>query len=124
MRGTCFSCGRPGCDGHHPTGRDRSGRYLDPHLTFAQCHDCHELTHDDWRSFHIEHATDTSNILSRLAIALHRLAAFVGRALEPHPYLAGLAQWFEHQAAELDGLITRFDRELPTWRKVVGATPT
>jgi hypothetical protein len=124
VREPCFSCGRPRCDGHHPTGKGRDGRYLDPYLTFAQCHDCHELTHDDWRSLKIEDAGDTSNIFTRLAIAMHRLAAFFGRVLELHPYLTGLARRLSDWAEELDVVIARLDRELPTWRKVADNTST
>lgn len=118
MRGPCFSCGGQGHDGHHPTGKNGFGRYLHPYLTFDQCHDCHELTHDDWRSQGIEHAGDTSNRLSILAIACQRLAVFLGRAAEHYPFLAGLARFLAESAADLERAIAGLDRDTPTWRQI------
>jgi len=49
----CVFCGGPSEYRHHPTGRDRSGGYLDPDYTVPVCHDDHCLVHDDFQTLEV-----------------------------------------------------------------------
>ena len=132
MTAGCLWCGAPAWRGHHPTGRDPDGRYLDPDLKFPSCHDHHELSHDDWRTLEIEDSERGREpqkrlcFIERVALRLRRLAVTVGRFAEAYPratWLAAGARALKRWADELGWFISALDRHDPGWRSDPGFYP-
>jgi hypothetical protein len=121
----CLVCTCRGSLGHHPTGRDPQGVYLDPDLKLPFCHDDHELAHDDWRMLRIadparggEGAVPLT-LVERVELRLRRLAATTGRLAAACPgwvWIGELARSFKRWADELALDIRARDQRDPGWR--------
>ncbi len=129
----CLLCGAAGCHGHHPTGRDPDGRYLDADLRLPYCHDHHELSHDDWRTLDIRDGERGQKherklaFIERVELRLRRAAATVARLAEAHPqhkWLASLARVLKRWAGELASDIAARERRDAGWRSDPSFYPT
>lgn len=132
MNGGCAFCGADGALGHHVTGRDVQGRYLDPRLRCPLCHDHHLLLHDDWRVLGIEDPDRPTQGAAPLTVVecverrLRRLATLVGRVADVLPasgWLAQLARSLKRWADELARHTSTLDARYPEWRADQGHMP-
>jgi hypothetical protein len=133
MTARCLTCGATECRGHHVTGRDPDGRYLDPDLRPPYCHDHHELSHDDWRTLGIQNvargqeAAPQLTLVERVELRLRRLAAAAARQAAAHPehqWIAALARALKRWADELARDIAARDRRDAGWRSDPAFYPT
>jgi hypothetical protein len=118
---TCARCGAEADYGHHVTGRDDRGHYLDPKFTAPLCHSCHELVHDDWHTLGVADLVVADTELEILQLGLTRTAAFAGRLSEglPEPlggFISRLAAWLARCAQRLRAAIRTLDDQVPGWR--------
>ncbi len=121
MNAPCAACGRQPTHHHHVTGRDASGRYLDPGLWAPLCHDDHSIQDDDWRSIGVDGTPSTSTFLERLELSLRRLATFFSRLDEVagrDSFLGRLATWCILMADGLRRTLDALDRAVPSWRSL------
>src|SRR5437016_6562248 len=114
----CVFCGAPSVAGHHPTGRDSDGRYLDPDFKVPACHDDHYLTHDDWYAFGLDNSAGLRTSIEIMEMAMRRLGVLCARLTPQGEVFAGLARWFARNADLLRELIDTFDQRCPGWRAV------
>ena len=123
----CVLCEAGDCSGHHLTGRDQNGHYLDPDLIVRHCHDHHTHAHDDWSVLGVQDPPEKTKqaaapprpLIERVELRLRRLAVFFGRFAETHPesvWFAALARRCKRWADELRAHITAQDGRDPDWR--------
>ena len=135
MSRRCVQCGAEQVEGHHLTGRDSQGCYLDRALTLWLCHDHHELAHDDWRTLriqdpnpdHVECDAAPLSCVERVELRLRRLATLAGRMAAMLPqwtWLAELAKSFKRWADELARDIEARSRRDPDWRSDAAFFPS
>ncbi len=124
MSERCLLCPDSPEDGHHVTGRDRDGRYLDPKLTGRLCHSCHELVSDDEHTAATQDAV-SDTFLGGLELRLSRSASFVGRVAQavPEPFatfFGWLATHLAGWASRLRASLAALDQNAPGWRAIPG----
>ncbi len=121
MNAPCAACGCQATHRHHVTGRDGSGRYLDPDLWAPLCHGDHSIQDDDWRSIGVDGTPSVPTFLERLELSLRRLATFFSRlneAADGDSFLGRLAAWCVLMADGLRRTLDAFDRAMPSWRQL------
>jgi hypothetical protein len=120
MDDECAICGGAACDSHHLTGRGPDGGYLDPELTVDECHDDHELLHEDLRQEGIDKPLRDANVFERVAYRLERAAVFFTRLAEQAPFawLVKLAGSMRQWAGELRSGVAALDARIPAWRLI------
>jgi hypothetical protein len=128
MKGPCEFDGLPSIAGHHNTGRDDKGKYLDPEFTTRTCHDHHYFLHDDLYTLGLddEHNEVAMTFLDRVELRLRRAAVVFARLAEVTGLgsLAGvMAVVFTRWADELATFRRHLDARDPKWRKDMGFYP-
>ncbi len=121
MNAPCAACGHQATHRHHLTGRDASGRYLDPDLWTWLCHDDHSIQDDDWRSIGVDGTPSVPMFLERLELSLRRNATFFARLDEAaggDSFHGRIARWCLHMAEGLRRTLDAFDRAMPSWRQL------
>src|SRR4029079_8591116 len=125
MSARCLICGAEHCKGHHLTGRDPRGRYLDPRLAVPLDPEHHMLYHYDWRALGIQDSEQVHEsapkltYVERVELRLRRGAVLAGRLAEAHPewgWIAALARALKWSADELARDVATRDQRDPGWR--------
>jgi hypothetical protein len=131
----CLRCGAepwpepfagPEVQGHHATGRDERGDYLDPELVLPFCHDCHQLVHDDWNTLGLADEERRQPLVAWIELRLWRLVAALERLREAAPgntLWPRLSQVAARIARELAQHIRHLDERYPDWREDPGFYP-
>ncbi len=121
----CEACGEEPCQGHHWTGKDHQGRYLDPLFAVPLCKDHHPLVHDQWKTLDLETVARPLPWFERIEERLRRWAAtlMVLDGGSRGSLFALTARVLVSWADELAKGTRRLDEGYPTWREDQGFYP-